>query len=83
MLAYPFSWNFLTQELNQGLLHCKQILCQLSYQGSPKKQLMPPEALPGGPSLKIMTGLRYRKFSSTKPRRIYGSYKPLSFLKGL
>ena len=26
---------FLTQELNQGLLHCRQILSQLSYQGSP------------------------------------------------
>ena len=26
---------FLTQELNQGLLHCKWILYQLSYQGSP------------------------------------------------
>ena len=26
---------FQTQELNQGLLHCKQILNQLSYQGSP------------------------------------------------
>ena len=25
---------FLTQELNQGLLHCRQILYQLSYQGS-------------------------------------------------
>ena len=25
---------FLTQELNQGLLHCRQILSQLSYQGS-------------------------------------------------
>ena len=25
---------FLTQELNQGLLHCWQILYQLSYQGS-------------------------------------------------
>ena len=25
---------FLTQELNWGLLHCKQILYQLSYQGS-------------------------------------------------
>ena len=29
---------FLTQESNQGLLHCRQILYQLSYQGSPKKQ---------------------------------------------
>ena len=27
--------NFLTQELNQGLLHCRQILYQLGYQGSP------------------------------------------------
>ena len=25
---------FLTQELNQGLLHCRKILYQLSYQGS-------------------------------------------------
>ena len=27
---------FLTQELNWGLLNCRQILYQLSYQGSPK-----------------------------------------------
>ena len=27
---------FLTQESNQGLLHCRQILYQLSYQGRPK-----------------------------------------------
>ena len=27
---------FLTQELNQGFLHCKRILDQLSYQGNPK-----------------------------------------------
>ena len=27
--------TFLTQELNRGLLHCRQILYQLSYQGSP------------------------------------------------
>ena len=26
---------FLTQELNLGLLHCRWILCQLSYEGSP------------------------------------------------
>ena len=26
---------FPTQELNQGLLHCRQILYQLSYEGSP------------------------------------------------
>ena len=28
---------FPTQGSNQGLLHCRQILCQLSYQGSPKR----------------------------------------------
>ena len=27
---------FLTQESNQGLLHCRRILYQLSYQGSPR-----------------------------------------------
>ena len=27
--------NFLTQESNQGFLHCRQILYQLSYLGSP------------------------------------------------
>ena len=26
---------FLTQKLNRGLLHCRRILYQLSYQGSP------------------------------------------------
>ena len=30
---------FPTQELNQGLLHCRQIHYQLSYQGSPPKYL--------------------------------------------
>ena len=28
-------WIFLTQESNRGLLHCRQILYQLSYEGSP------------------------------------------------
>ena len=28
-------WIFPTQELNWGLLHCRWILYQLSYQGSP------------------------------------------------
>ena len=29
-------WIFSIQELNWGLLHCRQILYQLSYQGSSK-----------------------------------------------
>ena len=28
------TWVFQTQELNQGLLHCRWILYQLSYEGS-------------------------------------------------
>ena len=28
-------WIFWTQESNWGLLHCRQILYQLSYEGSP------------------------------------------------
>ena len=31
---------FLTQESNWGLLHCRHILYQLSYQGSPEKPLL-------------------------------------------
>ena len=33
-----FQGIFPTQESNQGLLHCRQILYQLSYEGSPKVQ---------------------------------------------
>ena len=35
-----------TQESNQGLLHCRQILYQLSYQGSPTESMVPSK--PGG-----------------------------------
>ena len=34
-------WIFPTQEPNQGLLHCRQILYQLNYQGSPIKPYYP------------------------------------------
>ena len=32
---FLLQWIFPTQELNQGLLHCRQILYELSYEGSP------------------------------------------------
>ena len=32
---------FLIQESNQGLLHCRQNLCWLSYQGSPTSMCIP------------------------------------------
>ena len=34
--------NFLTQESNWGISHCRQILYQLSYQGSPKGRVVSP-----------------------------------------
>ena len=34
---FRLQWIFPTQELNQGLLHCRQILYYLSYQGGPRK----------------------------------------------
>ena len=34
-------WIFLTQKSNQGLLHCRWILYQLSYQGSPRLYYKP------------------------------------------
>ena len=36
-------WIFPTQELNQGLLHCRQILYQLSHQGSLKSAELVPQ----------------------------------------
>ena len=39
-VAYPFSRGiFLTQEWNQGLLHCRQILYQLTSQGSSRNTI--------------------------------------------
>ena len=32
--------SFLTHESNQGFLHCRRILYQLSYKGSPKYKLL-------------------------------------------
>ena len=32
---------FPTQESNHGLLHCRWILCQLNYQGSPTIEIVP------------------------------------------
>ena len=50
---------FPTQELNQGILHYRQILYQLSYQGSPKNTYIgEPEK-----SLKTKKGLVLGTFS--------------------
>ena len=43
---------FLTQELNQGLLCCRQILYQLSYQGSPQARQWLASYQSGGKSRK-------------------------------
>ena len=39
---------FPTQESNQGLLHCRQILYQLSYQGSPSHSVVSDSLQPRG-----------------------------------
>ena len=44
---------FLTQELNQSLLHCRWILYQLSCQGSPIHRLGPPIPLITSPSAEV------------------------------
>ena len=38
----PLQGIFPTQESNQGFLHCRWILSQLSYQGSPIHRFHPP-----------------------------------------
>ena len=46
-------WIFLTQESNQGLPHCRRILYQQSYQGSPKRlhDLLKASSLESGTNL--------------------------------
>ena len=39
----PLQWISPTQESNRGLLHCKQILYQLKYQGSPQSGQLGPK----------------------------------------
>ena len=51
-------WIFPTQELNQGLLHCRQILYQLSYQGSPGDFSSTP-GLGGSPGERMGYPLQY------------------------
>ena len=45
-------WIFPAQDLNWGLLHCRQILYQLSYQGSPMCDWPMFSSLPGSKFLK-------------------------------
>ena len=49
-----------TQDSKQGLLHCKQILYQLSYQGSPLKKQFP--------SIVINISWKNESFNSQPPQ---------------
>ena len=53
-------WIFLTQKLNLGLLHCRQILYQLSYQGSPIQVLSFPKRTSGETT--VTAGIWYKGF---------------------
>ena len=55
-LPCPPQWIFPTQGSNPGLLHCRQILYQLSHQGSPRILKWSPWVGPGKPNLPL--GLR-------------------------
>ena len=60
-------WIFPTQESNQGLLHCRWILYQLRYQGSPQTSLSFTKTKPTarghgeGPGLPASRGLPLRE----------------------
>ena len=61
---------FLTQGLNLGLLHCRQILCHLSHQGSPYNNvdISPPSgaSLPLSPPSHPSRSLQSAKLSSLR-----------------
>ena len=49
IVAYSLGqWIFPTQASNRGLLHCRRILYQLSYQGSPEHRQAKFKAMPPG-----------------------------------
>ena len=49
--------SFPTQGWNLGLLHCRQILYQLSHKGSPARAVPPPKALQETPRKALGSGL--------------------------
>ena len=73
---------FLTQELNQGLLHWRQILYQLSYEGSPKMGLKYESSRI--PSNAVVQGRhRFQREShlrSPKGSCWFGPWTPIAFL---
>ena len=58
-------WIFMTQESNWGLLHCRQIRYQLSYQGSPLRQQKPPQSNSPTKSIRQTLYSRHTYFSFT------------------
>ena len=64
---FLLQWIFPTQESNQGLLHCRQILYQLSCQGSPSAN-QPPS--PESESSSVMS-------DSLRPSGLYSPWNSL------
>ena len=68
----------LTQGLNLSLLHCRQILCHLSHQGSSQRERCPPAPHPPPQSLEIehisalMGLIWYRDKKTDDPRKEEG-----------
>ena len=87
-VAFPFLQGiFLTQESNQGLLHCRWILYQLSYQGMDTKSVQslcdPPFCLSICLKFSALLQLRGSSYTSPSPRgsmQSLGIHKILSAL---
>ena len=58
--------NFLTQELNPGLLHCREMLYQLSYMGSFSK-----EANPSGELIALKYYLFHLLYFESEPQSVW------------
>ena len=69
----PLQWIFLTQELNWGLLHCRRILYQLSYEGSHDVLLLQIPVL-----FVIAPNWKQRRRPSVSQQTRYGTFTPLS-----
>ena len=67
---------FPTQESNRGLLHCRRIFCQLSYQGSPCKSK-------DSPSVRTFVSAHICPFTAPQPHALWPRPGPPSSLLSL
>ena len=71
---------FLTQESNQGLLHCRQILYQLSYQGSPNSPTRDWTSIPCTGRWRLKYWTARKPVWNNMPRLCFGRRRNIFFL---